>query len=358
MIDLLKKYVKENNIKSLIELKKVSLKSNFLSSNLDAFDFDTEEFRFHGEDIEIKNKILEFEYLKINNSRNIRLINCVIIGSLSITDSGGQIKSIYIDNCIISERLALFGNSKNTSLNDSNIKVLDYCNCNIAESSLSSCSLGHLCFNSVVIDKLYFVYNKIYYLSKYKSRFKDFNTSNDFYNFKSILCRKNTKIFNSIEFVDYTLDYIIDNDTNSVDEKIETIEFLKDSNLLSKSKKLDLIANHELQKVSSENYIEKLLTKIFWSFGKPFLLLFYATFVILFFSCFYYHCGNLKISNEVVNTYWDCLYFSGVTFTTIGYGDIQPVGITRFFAMFEGFIGIILSSALLVSMVNKYSKNN
>ena len=50
----------------------------------------------------------------------------------------------------------------------------------------------------------------------------------------------------------------------------------------------------------------------------------------------------------------EALYFSGITFTTIGYGDISPNGHMRFLAVSEGLFGIAVSSALVVSFVRRY----
>lgn len=41
------------------------------------------------------------------------------------------------------------------------------------------------------------------------------------------------------------------------------------------------------------------------------------------------------------------LYFSTVTFTTVGYGDITPLGINRLLAALEAFIGVVINVALM-----------
>jgi uncharacterized protein YjbI with pentapeptide repeats len=49
------------------------------------------------------------------------------------------------------------------------------------------------------------------------------------------------------------------------------------------------------------------------------------------------------------------MYFSAITFSTIGYGDYQPVGLwTMFFAAIEGIIGVLLMSTFLVTLTRKY----
>lgn len=43
-------------------------------------------------------------------------------------------------------------------------------------------------------------------------------------------------------------------------------------------------------------------------------------------------------------TLLDCVYFSFSTFTTVGYGDIEPIGNLRFLTGIEGLTGLVLVS--------------
>ncbi len=43
----------------------------------------------------------------------------------------------------------------------------------------------------------------------------------------------------------------------------------------------------------------------------------------------------------------DALYFSTVTITTVGYGDITPLGVNRWLAALEAFLGMLINVALL-----------
>jgi len=48
------------------------------------------------------------------------------------------------------------------------------------------------------------------------------------------------------------------------------------------------------------------------------------------------------IAGGGVNHIFDAVYFSAVTFTTVGYGDVAPVGSLRFLAGTEALTGFVL----------------
>jgi len=57
----------------------------------------------------------------------------------------------------------------------------------------------------------------------------------------------------------------------------------------------------------------------------------------------------------------DCVYFSIINYTSIGYGDIIPTGHIRFLAGLEGLIGLLLISWTAAFMYNEmrlYWKDN
>ena len=57
----------------------------------------------------------------------------------------------------------------------------------------------------------------------------------------------------------------------------------------------------------------------------------------------------------------DCFYFSFTTYTTLGYGDIQPIGDIRYLAGIESLTGLVLitwtASFLYIEMQNYWSKD-
>jgi hypothetical protein len=48
-----------------------------------------------------------------------------------------------------------------------------------------------------------------------------------------------------------------------------------------------------------------------------------------------------------------CFYHSAITFFTIGYGDVYPMGISRIFSALEGFMGVFMMSYFTVAFVRK-----
>lgn len=51
-----------------------------------------------------------------------------------------------------------------------------------------------------------------------------------------------------------------------------------------------------------------------------------------------------------------CIYYSVVTFTTLGYGDIVPIGFSRFFAALEAFTGSFTLALFVVVFVKKMTR--
>jgi hypothetical protein len=59
--------------------------------------------------------------------------------------------------------------------------------------------------------------------------------------------------------------------------------------------------------------------------------------------------GNLSD----VHDFWNSMYYSAITFCTVGYGDYFPEGYLKLFAALEGFTGIFLMSYFTVAFVRK-----
>ena len=92
-------------------------------------------------------------------------------------------------------------------------------------------------------------------------------------------------------------------------------------------------------------------------FSKPYIWVVYLLVAIIFFALIYlcpYLSYEINDKTQKMNNLWESMYFSGITFATIGYGDITPLGLARVFTVIEGIIGVGISSAFMVSIVRKY----
>lgn len=86
-------------------------------------------------------------------------------------------------------------------------------------------------------------------------------------------------------------------------------------------------------------------------------------FVYLFFSIMFFvlpYIGGGEIRNglssenvEPMHSFFLSLYYSAITFFTIGYGDYFPYGAMRWFAAAEGFCGVFMMSYFTVAFVRK-----
>ncbi|EID7698981.1 potassium channel family protein [Vibrio parahaemolyticus] len=82
-----------------------------------------------------------------------------------------------------------------------------------------------------------------------------------------------------------------------------------------------------------------------------------ALIVILTSATFYSLFGVYPSGENVpIHNFFTSLYFSLVTFTTLGYGDILPQGCMRVVATIQALLGLILTSLFMVTLVRKYSR--
>jgi len=82
------------------------------------------------------------------------------------------------------------------------------------------------------------------------------------------------------------------------------------------------------------------------------------TLEIWIFAFAYYFMHNAKewgyFQGNFDGSVMDCVYFSFTTFTTLGFGDIEPIGDLRYLTGFEALTGLVLitwtASFLLIEM--------
>ena len=107
---------------------------------------------------------------------------------------------------------------------------------------------------------------------------------------------------------------------------------------------------------------------MFSGYGEqPFRVVVFSITAILLFAILYAILG-VRFEGEIISMslnegfvynlqrFLECLYFSVVTFTTLGYGDVTPAGITRVVAATEAFTGAFTLAIFVVMVVKKTSR--
>ncbi len=127
-----------------------------------------------------------------------------------------------------------------------------------------------------------------------------------------------------------------------------------------------LVRRYQLPKYSMGRFVSKLVD-LFCGYGEePYRVILFSMIMILMFSFAYFGLGIsggdelLRIGGDTfekdLQQFFSCLYFSVVTFTTLGYGDLTPVGFSRFFAAMEAFIGSFTLALFVVVFVKKMTR--
>ena len=84
--------------------------------------------------------------------------------------------------------------------------------------------------------------------------------------------------------------------------------------------------------------------------------------VLIFAAAYYYMNGAEKwgyLEGNFNGSFLDCIYYSFTTYTTLGFGDIVPIGSIRFLTGIESLTGLVLitwSASFLFIEMQRYWK--
>lgn len=98
-----------------------------------------------------------------------------------------------------------------------------------------------------------------------------------------------------------------------------------------------------------------ILSDLFWGYGeRPFRTIGFAA-IVIFVSAIFYSYGYLYEGDALVKIdFFDSLYFSVITFTTVGYGHFAPSGWLKAISMLESLAGILITPLFLVALTRRF----
>jgi hypothetical protein len=329
------------------------------------------ESRVYDEHVEYKNKIIDVKLLWIANAKNIKFINCIFLGKLLISQKHEGPCEVYIDYCIFTEALKIVDiensesiclvsvNSPVISIENNQVKSI-YCDsCRsvkfIILDNRSSifrtfeCNISYPFISRNIFESITFPYKQVN-INKQKLFIKERRVKKEISNFNCF------RYPNKIDLDDLSL-----SEKKQINK--DTFRFiLSESDIY-----IDKAAKSHVRYLSEIESHNSLVSKsVIWLFGallKPiriFVVLLCALFIFGFIyqlPCLVFNAPGVENASVVRNlSFSEAFYYSGITFTTVGYGDISPVGIARVVAIIEGLIGILLSSAFLASLIRKYTE--
>ncbi len=334
-----------------------------------------DENRVFGNSIEYENHIFDIAELAILDSREVVFTNCVFLGDL-ILGGHDATQKIVLDNCLVLGSLHIHGNDAtplDVSCWKANCTVMAIEVFKFRNVDVNASSLYKLYLSNAQCDSLDMYSNRVRYL-----RLEGFNVArSNFYHGQVDISESfrppQTKPQEGEE-IDWVarasvlLDFPPGDNIHS-ESVYETLAFLRERTLINGDQR-SLSALRYRAALLSQNSFSKIFVRLTAGFERPWLFAGYAVVILLLFACvfttrwfgFVSSSGYLSGSHNYVihsDVRWglgflEALYFSCITFSTVGYGDLVPIGGTRAFAAIEGLLGVLTAGAFLVSLVKRY----
>ncbi len=324
------------------------------------------EQRSYLDNFTFQRTIFDCEHISLRNSSKVTLIDCLVLGTLSIGDKPDEHTEVYLDTVAVTKKLRITGRGEHltsVSLVSVQARELSLYNFTTAEISVMSGRFASTVMSCLTADSLQITDSELGALSVAECDFKkvlfpagqvrlgDLNASRPV----AWLRRWRFKPLNFLIGPKATYQ-AFDSASRSEAKRreIETLKLLLDRTEVSHSKRDAAQLKYLRSLAESSGRLSRFFVITTGGFIKPSRIVLWAAVVIFGFAWIYWQESTSFREPCSIRSYWDALYFSGLTFTTIGYGDISPVHWMRGLAVLEGLLGIALSGALLVSLTRRY----
>lgn len=324
-----------------------------------------DEQRSYVDKFEFRETIFDCECISLLNSSEIELIDCLVIGTLAVGDKINKKLKVYLDTVAVTGQLNITGRGEpmdsvnlvsvqapllslynfesNVSLMDSRFASTQMRDLRGNSLAITGCELGTLSIANYDFRSVRFPAGQVGLRDVNATRLRTFLSK----------WRFNPLIFivgpNARERA-----YDSASRSEAKLREIETLKFLFERTEIPHSKRDAAELKYLRSLAESSGWGSRFFVFVTGGFIKPWRIAVWAGVVIFGFAWIYLHEASSFDDPQSISSYWDALYFSGLTFTTIGYGDIAPERCMRGFAILEGLLGVALGGAFLVSLTRRY----
>nr|WP_205555167.1 potassium channel family protein [Pectobacterium polaris] len=328
-------------------------------------DLDSEQ-RSYLDNFDFQRTIFDCEQINLRNSSRVNLIDCIVLGTLSISDKNGEKTEVYLDIVAVTKQLRIRGQGEHmtsVSLVSVQARELILDNFTTPEVGVMSSRFASTVMRCLMAESLMIIDSELGALSITECNFQkvkfpagqvclgDLNAS------RMVSWLRKWR-FKPLKFLvgPKAIHQALDSASRSEAKRreIETLNFLLERTDVSHSKRNAAKLKYLRSLAESSSWLSRFFVIATGGLIKPSRIVLWTIVVIFGFAGIYWQEATSFRDDCSIRSYWDALYFSGLTFTTVGYGDISPVNWMRGLAVLEGLLGIALSGAFLVSLTRRY----
>lgn len=307
-----------------------------------------------------------FSGIRFTQTRSISLKNVIIWGDIAISYNGfdqdemiaGPEIHIRLEHCVILGKLSInLGHCKvNLYGQATAIDEVVLSNTEFGGVSFNNVSLGRLLMDECLMDELSLFESVVDSLQMRKSNFDQINFYGSQFNIKKSFIYPSHyrwKVFPPA----YNKGSLSFKDEQYNQTAFDTALILAE-NAANFSVK-DLCELEYQRGKIGKGSISGCLYRLLGGMIKPSYILGWFLIFIVFFGVIYYllpcsfGVGNYSSFSELKQFLYS-VYFSAITITTVGYGDMHPDENIMFFAAIEGVCGIFFGGAFFVALTRKY----
>ncbi len=329
-----------NYIREIQEIqKKANQEQRNRSKNTNNIIYNKSQINFNSFTFTFKNKAYNLQDFanKFNNSDIIELYDL----------RGIDLSGIRIEDCIISNCCFAYANFSNSYIHQTDFNNCIFTNANFDNAKLlainydDKTSFGNISIKNTFINVVNlkgFLKPKNLEIVSYCWLIKEF--------LKALFSKTSNNSINSNK--NHTVFWLLDTRNNTEKENIEFISYVDWFQYIT-TKIYNIREESILNKV---RFFLALITTKYYSSCK--ILVFFSCIINTIYSSIYYF---LRTDFKNIKDFGDCIYFSIVTFTTLGFGDITPKEHgAQFFIISEVIVGYTILGVFVFLLSKKISK--